>query len=328
MGVRTWLARLIAGKELSDESPPAQKEAGANTDPPRDPGLRKGHPVVESATSGTSASTASGPDGEVAAQAEGAEGNDSSTELAPRPSSQAEESTPDGGTDARPDMDPQEPDPGQAASESDDPTGLEPEDATDREPDADMDPTSGVPHERLDDIEPLLERHIGRVLEAFNNKVRYDAAKEKHFDRLHQELEQYRSDVLQRASRPLVHGMIGLHGDVGRLVSAWRKEGEEVPLDKWLDRFEELREDIELLLDDHGVTAYGGNLGVPFDGKLQTVVGKVATTDDGKHGTVAESRRPGFEQGKRILVRERVVVFEFQAPERGGTDQNHGELKT
>lgn len=253
-------------------------------------------------TPGTGASDASEPDGRVDGRAEAERREDHSAG--------------DGGAGEEPAVT------GAPASE--------PEEPADRASDGDMDPPDPAPVEpppgnangettpdavlleRLDDLEARLERRIGGVLEAFNDKLLYDAAKEKHFDRLHRELAEYRSDVLRRASRPLVHGLIGLHGDVGRLVSAWRRKGEEAPLETWLARFGELREDIELLLDDHGVTAYRGDRGEAFDGRLQTVVATVATDDGGRHGTVAESRRPGFEQDERILVRERVAVFELQ----------------
>ena len=305
-----WLTRLFAGKEMGDgPSEPSRAESGRS--------------------------------------------EDSSTEPAPRPSNRVEESTPGGGTGDHPDMGKHETDSdsgedpastGQAASESNDPTGLEPQDTTDRETDADVDPTSGAPHggkpddakdenttnavllERLDGIEALLERRIDRVLKAFDDKVQDDAAeeknillqelaaKEKNFDRLHQELKEYRSDIVQRTSLPLVHGMITLHGDVGKQVSGWREEREDLPLDKWLEEFEKLREDIELLLEDHGVTAYGGDIGKRFDGKRQTVVAKVTTHNKLEDGTVKESRRPGFEQNGQILVKERVAVFEFEFP--------------
>ena len=223
------------------------------------------------------------------------------------------------------------------------PAPPEPAASTDREPEGDAGPSSDTPPEgstatppanevanavagRLDGIEARMEKGLGRVLEVFNDKIRYDAAKEKQFDQMHQELQRYRSDLVERTSRPLVHGMIVLHGDIGRLVSDWRRKGENLPLEKWLARFEELREDIEILLDDHGVTAYPqsrGRLfdgksqksrGRLFDGKSQTIVATVATDDNVQHGVVAESRRPGFMRGGRILVKERVAVFKVRAP--------------
>ena len=352
MGLKRRLASLVAGREERDGPSPTRAEAGGSTVPSDDPDSPEDRPKGEPAPSGNGGSTASEPDGRVVSPAEGGRDDDSSAEPAPRPSERAEESeesTPGRGTGERPDMGSHETEPSddsdsgedptptaKSASESNEPTGSESEDVADREPDADLAPTSGAPHGRkpedadgedvadavllgrLDEIEALLERRIGGVLKEFKDKIRYDAAKERHFDKLHQELEWYRSDVFQRASRPLVLGMIALHGDVGMLVSAWRKKGEDLPLDVWLARFEDLCTDIELLLDDHGVTAYRGDVGKPFDGKLQTIVENFATASERKHGTVKESRRSGFEQEGRILVKERVAVFEFQAPTMSG----------
>ena len=67
------------------------------------------------------------------------------------------------------------------------------------------------------------------------------------------------------------------------------------------------------MLGQNGVAAYR-DPGVAFDPRRQKVLRKVTTDDEELAGTVAESVRPGFEQGAEILEKERVATYEFEPP--------------
>ena len=172
--------------------------------------------------------------------------------------------------------------------------------------------------ERLEAIEALVETRIGRVLEVFENKLAYDRSKDLQVDRLHEELQQHRSDLLGRAVRPLVLAVIALHDDIGKMVSALRKKPREaLSPEEFLQLLDSLQEDVVLLLDRHGVEAYREEPGRRFDPKRQKVLKTIATGDRETGGTVAESVRPGFEQSGQIVEKERVSVYRFEASQAG-----------
>jgi len=154
---------------------------------------------------------------------------------------------------------------------------------------------------------------VERILTAFEAKLAYDASKQLQIDRLHEELQQHRGDVVARAARPLVHGMIRLHDDIGKLLSALRaKSADELSPERFFSLLEGLQEDVEIVLGQNGVTSYREPAG-PFDPRRQRVLKKVGSSEEALAGTVAESIRPGFEQGADILEKERVTTYEFDS---------------
>ena len=176
--------------------------------------------------------------------------------------------------------------------------------------------------ERLEAIEALIEARIGRVLEVFENKLAYDRSKEVQVDRLHEELQQHRSDLVARTIRPLVRDVIRFHDDIGKLVSALREDSSgELPPEKFLRLLEGLQQDVELMLEHNGVEAYREEAGGRFDPGRQRILRTVPAGDRETGGIVAESVRPGFEQGGQVVERERVIVYRFEpAAGRGAAD--------
>ncbi len=166
-------------------------------------------------------------------------------------------------------------------------------------------------------IETAIETGIDRILESFEGKLAYDASKQLQIDRLHEELQQHRTDLAARAARPLVHGTIRLHDDIGKLLSALRgKPAGELSEEKFFTLLEGLQGDVEIVLRQNGVAAYR-EPGGPFDPRRQRMLRKVTTNDEELAGTVAESVRPGFEQGAEIIEKERVATYEFEPPPSG-----------
>jgi len=163
-------------------------------------------------------------------------------------------------------------------------------------------------------IESAVNAGVERILAAFEAKLAYDASKQIQVDRLHSELQQHRGDLVARVARPLVHGMIRVHDDMGKLLSALRaKSADELTPERFFSLLEGLQEDVEIVLGQNGVAAYR-EPGGPFDPRRQRVLRKVGTGEEALAGAVAESIRPGFEQGTEILEKERVATYEFFAP--------------
>lgn len=173
------------------------------------------------------------------------------------------------------------------------------------------------PDEPLAVVAGRIDEGVDRILAAFEAKLAYDATKQVQIDRLHEELLQHRNDLATRTARPLVHGMIRLHDDIGKLLAALRtKSTDELTPDRFFSLLEGIQEDVEIVLSQNGVAAYR-EPSSPFDPRRQRVLRKVGTAEEALAGTVAESIRPGFEQGTEILEKERVATFEFVQPTAG-----------
>lgn len=163
-------------------------------------------------------------------------------------------------------------------------------------------------------IERLFEKGLNKILTAFEAKLAYDKTKQTQIDRLHEELQQHRGDLLARTIRPLAHGMIRLHDDIGKLLSTLRmKSADELTPDRFFSLLEGLQEDVEIVLGQNGIAAYREPLG-PFDPRRQRLIRRVGTSEERLTDMVAESIRPGFEQGTEILEKERVATYEFSRP--------------
>ena len=167
-----------------------------------------------------------------------------------------------------------------------------------------------VPDERFAGCAAAVDAGVDRILQAFDEKLRYDQAKQDVIDRQHDELIGHRADLVAQAVQPFVFGMIHHHAEIGKLLAGVRGTANEMPSTKVCDLLESLAEDIEDLLGQNGVAAYRAEVSAPFDPVRHTVVGKVLpATDPGCSGTVAACLGPGFEREGRVLVKARVSVY-------------------
>lgn len=166
----------------------------------------------------------------------------------------------------------------------------------------------------LSQITKMVEAGIKRVLAAFDEKLRYDQTQKTQLDLLHAELLEHRTDLLAKATRPFAYGMIRIHGDIGRLYSALSQEetAEAQTSQRFLKYLDDLREDVELELEKHGIMTFRRELR-EVDPKCQRVVRRTLVEEPELDGVVHASISPGFEQGEYILVKEGVSVYKFSA---------------
>ena len=170
-------------------------------------------------------------------------------------------------------------------------------------------------------IEMTIEKGVERILAEFDAKLARDSAKQLQIDRLHDELQQYRNNLMVHIARPLVSELIVLHTSIGRLRDAIHtKPLEEATPEKFLSILDGLQEDVEIALNRNSIEAYREPLG-RFNPRRQKIVKKVATDDAALVGVVAESIRPGFEQDAEILEKEKVSAYEL-VPQLIGTEGN------
>lgn len=166
------------------------------------------------------------------------------------------------------------------------------------------------------DVAAAVNASVDRILQAFDEKLKYDESKQRVIDRQHDELMGHRANLVDQAARPFILGMIRHHGEIGKLLAAVGEEaGTELPSAKVCELLESLQQDVEDVLGENGVDAYRADVSAPVDPVRQTVIGKtVPTTDAARSGTVAACFGPGFEHRGRILVKARVSAYRFEPP--------------
>ncbi|HEX4955377.1 MAG TPA: nucleotide exchange factor GrpE [Thermoanaerobaculia bacterium] len=158
-------------------------------------------------------------------------------------------------------------------------------------------------------LERRLEDGFETLERLFADKLAYDQFKEQQIDRLHAELQAHKGDLLLRAQQPLLRGLIRLHDDLGRLADALaERAGEELTRERFQSYLAGFRDDVETLLDQHGVTRFEAP-GESFDGRRQLAARTCQTAEPALVGQLAERLRPGFELGDSLLQKERVAVF-------------------
>jgi len=161
----------------------------------------------------------------------------------------------------------------------------------------------------LERLEATVQTGFAGVLRAFEDKLAYDEAKERQINRLHEELQEYKSDLIAKTKQPLIQGLVRLHDDLGRVVESLRKRpAEELTPERFFRSFAGFEDDVELLLAQHGVEPYEMS-GEAFEPNRQTALRTEPTEDPTRAGTIAARLRPGFEQGDTILQKERVAVY-------------------
>ncbi len=181
------------------------------------------------------------------------------------------------------------------------------------EPDTDNEVGCGgeVILSRISAVETLINEGIERVLIQFEGKLKYDAFKERQLDALHRELQEYKTDLLSQALRPMFTSLIRLHDDNAKMIEGLHaKNPEELTPERFFKVMEDFGDDIERLLQDHGVDVFQDQgPEQEFNGQRQQAAGFIDTTDVNMAGRVAQRLRPGFEYGKTLLRKERVKVY-------------------
>jgi len=176
--------------------------------------------------------------------------------------------------------------------------------------------------EGLARIETVVATACSEILQEVRGKAALDHFREQQVDRLHAELQIYKNDLVSKQARQLIQGIVRLHDDLGRSVTALRqKPPEELTPETLFRQLADFQDDIELLLGQHGVERFEAP-GEELDPKRQTVARTVPTDDSGHLGRIAERVRPGFAEGETILQKERVAVYVASS---GTNDKTQGD---
>jgi molecular chaperone GrpE len=158
----------------------------------------------------------------------------------------------------------------------------------------------------------LILQNLQNLVYRFENKIQTDEHKQGLFDDMHEELQEYKNDMIDRLTLSLERDVIKLHDDISKSVGVFsEKPASPDSYDKLFIMLEGFATDLEDLLYRHGVEPYehGGN---DVDVTRQKVLYTEPTDDPALDRKVAKRLARGWEKQGRIISPERISAYLFQ----------------
>jgi molecular chaperone GrpE (heat shock protein) len=154
-----------------------------------------------------------------------------------------------------------------------------------------------------------IQQRLDHLHEEFQGKLKYDAHKDRIIDHLHQELQEYKNDIIKKHVQSLIMDLIKVIDDARKFTEHYRtKDSSSADMAKLLDFLDNIPSDLEDILHWQGIKTFIGS-GSAFDPCRQRVLKKIETIDQSKDKTVAESLRPGYEWDGKVVRPEMVSVY-------------------
>lgn len=147
-----------------------------------------------------------------------------------------------------------------------------------------------------------LGAEIAAVRSLLEERLRYDATKEEAFQRLYEDLEQFRGEASFVQTRPLYLDLVLLLDRLHGSVEPWREHSPQVA-----DFLVSLEDEVEEILARRGVLPLSAS-GRSFDPAQHRVIQIEETEDPAEHNSIARVVRRGYEWNDRLLRAEEVVV--------------------
>ncbi len=158
-----------------------------------------------------------------------------------------------------------------------------------------------------------VEQQLVQLGTEFQSKLKYDAHKEKVIDNLHAELQTHKNGLIEKLLRPVFMDIIEVVDDTRRLLKDLKAKGEDSNPEKLKKLLESMPDDLEDLLDKHGVEVVQYE-GEAFNPALQKVVKTIPTPEESLDKQVSERLKNGYRWEGRLLRHEVVNVWQFQKP--------------
>jgi molecular chaperone GrpE len=167
------------------------------------------------------------------------------------------------------------------------------------------------------DLDERVTRRLDGLALAFEREVRAESTREKIVDRLHDELQQYKGDLLLGTLKPVLLDLVQLHDDIGKVAVSPSGQAEEgggpaPEVARLLGLMRGFQQGIEDILYRQGVEPFEVE-GPMFDPRRQRAVATVATDDPSLARTVAGRLRKGFAAGEKVIRPELVTVRKYAA---------------
>jgi len=170
-----------------------------------------------------------------------------------------------------------------------------------------------------------IQAQLDELKDEFAGKLKYDAHKDKIIDKLHQELQEYKQDIVKKHILSIVLDVVKVADDIRKWLAYFRSldvsQRDPVKLFRYL---EAIPSDLEDIFYWQGVKPYINREG-PFNPTKQRAIKKVPTDDLSKDKTIAKSIRPGYEWENKVIRQEMVSVYVYEDEKESGDTRNIDE---
>jgi molecular chaperone GrpE (heat shock protein) len=157
-----------------------------------------------------------------------------------------------------------------------------------------------------------IQAQLVQLRDEFSGKIKYDEHKDEIIDKLHQELQEYKQDIVKKHILSIVLDVVKVADDIRKWITYFRSldvsQRDPVKLFRYL---EAIPSDLEDIFYWQGVKPYSNPEGT-FDPAKQRAMKKIATDDPSKDKTIAKSLRPGYEWEGKVIRQEMVAVYVYQ----------------
>ncbi len=150
----------------------------------------------------------------------------------------------------------------------------------------------------------LLENNL---MHHFETKIQYDRSKDLQIDKLHNELQKYKSDLILKATKPVYIGLIRIFDEISKKIDILLSTNESNQLDM-ITELEVIKTDILYLLEENDIFSYHMD-SIHFIPDFQTITKRIPTNDLDLIGKIQKISLPGFKLNQQILIKERVYVY-------------------
>ncbi|MFV8826483.1 nucleotide exchange factor GrpE [Alkalihalobacterium sp. APHAB7] len=142
----------------------------------------------------------------------------------------------------------------------------------------------------------------------FMAKLKYDQHKESLIDRLHNEVQEYKQDLVKSTMMPVINDLIMVIDGIQKLTENHRSSEQPVDPEKILKQMEMITGDIEEVLYRQGVEPYE-SLEDTFNPLKQKVHSTEVTQDAENEKKIARRYRKGYEWDGKNIRKEFVSVY-------------------
>jgi len=164
----------------------------------------------------------------------------------------------------------------------------------------------------LDHELAMINTRLAELKDEFIGKLKYDAHKDKVIDKLHQELQEYKQDIVKKHILSIVLDVVKVADDIRKWLTYFRSlevsQRDPVKLFRYL---EAIPSDLEDIFYWQGVKPYSSKDDV-FNPAKQRAIKKIHTDDPSKDKTIAKSLRPGYEWDDKVIRQEMVAVYVYE----------------
>jgi len=156
-----------------------------------------------------------------------------------------------------------------------------------------------------------IQAQIAQLQDEFSGKLKYDGHKDEIINKLHQELQEYKQDIVKKHILSIVLDVVKVADDIRKWITYFRSldvsQRDPVKLFRYL---EAIPSDLEDIFYWQGVKPFSNQEGV-FDPARQRAMKKITTNDISKDKTIAKSLRPGYDWEGKVIRQEMVAVYVY-----------------